>query len=376
MKGFVCSMLALLGVNSGLHMLTALPDLAIGAISGARLIVIAMLYKKLTTNPLANRLDEMTEVIRTIAEGEGNLAQRLDNNRMASDETGDMGRWINSFIDNLDGIVGQVIKTSTNVSHTNEAMLETNREAFSVSNEVADAIDKMLQLLETQINDIGSASNTAESMKQAMDEVVHDARIQFESVRSGTQEIRDVVETSARAVQNLHSRTAEIGNIIGVISEITNQTNLLALNAAIEAARAGDHGRGFSVVADEVRGLASRTANSAEEIQKMIETMQSETLEAVKFMESGVDNVDRSLKKTEEASSENTALHQLVEQMFATIKQLEQNSQIHGETARDVGHSAGLMTQAIDALQQRSVMVRNTAHKLTQLVGVFQVSPR
>jgi methyl-accepting chemotaxis protein len=376
MKGFVCSMLALLGVNSGLHMLTALPDLAIGAISGAMLIVIAMLYKKLTTNPLANRLDEMTEVIRTIAEGEGNLAQRLDNNRMASDETGDMGRWINSFIDNLDGIVGQVIKTSTNVSHTNEAMLETNREAFSVSNEVADAIDKMLQLLETQINDIGSASNTAESMKQAMDEVVHDARIQFESVRSGTQEIRDVVETSARAVQNLHSRTAEIGNIIGVISEITNQTNLLALNAAIEAARAGDHGRGFSVVADEVRGLASRTANSAEEIQKMIETMQSETLEAVKFMESGVDNVDRSLKKTEEASSENTALHQLVEQMFATIKQLEQNSQIHGETARDVGHSAGLMTQAIDALQQRSVMVRNTAHKLTQLVGVFQVSPR
>jgi methyl-accepting chemotaxis protein len=376
MKGFVWSMSLLLGTNMALHAFTQLPVVAVNALSIVMIAVIAMMYKKLTTNPLANRLDEMTHVIQTIAEGEGNLAQRLDNTKFVNDETGDMGRWINSFIDNLDGIVGQVIKTSTNVSHTNEAMLETNREAFHVSNEVATAIERMLQLLEDQIRDIGNASNTAEAMKEAMDEVVREARLQYESVRSGTQEIRDVVETSAKAVQSLHSRTAEIGNIIGVITEITNQTNLLALNAAIEAARAGDHGRGFSVVADEVRNLAQRTATSADEIQKMIETIQSETLEAYKFMESGVENVDRSLKKTEEASSENTQLHQLVEQMFSTIKQLDQNSQLHGVTARDVGKSASLMTQAIDALQHRSVMVKNTAQKLSQLVGVFSVSTR
>ena len=318
----------------------------------------------------------MTRVIQEIAEGEGNLSQRLDNNKLVADETGDMGRWINSFIDNLDGIVGQVIGTSHNVRETNEAMLNTNREAFQVSGEVADAINKMLNLINEQIQDISQASMTAEAMKQAMDDVVEQARAQYESARSGTQEILDVVQTTATAVKSLHTRTADISNIIGVITDITNQTNLLALNAAIEAARAGEHGRGFSVVADEVRNLAARTANSADEIRNMIEGMQQETQEAVKFMESGVENVDRNLQMTQQTNGENDQLHQLVEQIFATIKQLDHNSHVHGDTARQVGASADQLQTAVNALQQRSSSVRNTAHKLSQLVGVFQVSAR
>tara|TARA_R110002050_G_scaffold1244_5_gene8753 strand:- start:39900 stop:42047 length:2148 start_codon:yes stop_codon:yes gene_type:complete len=376
MKGFLLASTALLSINTGLQYFTPLPPIAINGLSMLMIVVTTLIFPKLSTQRLAPRLDEMTEVIRTIAEGEGNLRQRIAQDQIVADETGDMARWINSFIDSLDGIVGQVIATSSNVKHTNQAMLDTNKEAYQVSAEVSDAIKEMLVLLEEQLAEISQATTTAEALKEAMDSVVREARQQFESVRSGTQDIRDIVETSAKTVQSLNSRTAEVGNIIGVITDITNQTNLLALNAAIEAARAGEHGRGFSVVADEVRGLASRTSGSASEIQKMIEGIQQETQSAVTFMEMGVQNVDRSLKLTEEASSENTYLHNLVEQMFSTIKQLDENSQRHGDTARRVGISADQMNGSISTLQDRSVSVKNTAHRLSQLVGVFQVSAR
>ncbi|HDY85297.1 MAG TPA: methyl-accepting chemotaxis protein, partial [Methylophaga sp.] len=374
MKRFMLASTAILAVNTGLHYLTPLPPLVINALSLLMIIFTTLIFPKFSTNRLATRLDEMTEVIRTIAEGEGNLRQRIAQEQIVADETGDMARWINSFIDSLDGIVGQVIATSSNVKHTNQAMLDTNKEAYQVSGEVSDAIKEMLTLLEEQLVEISQATTTAEALKDAMDSVVREAREQFESVRSGTQDIRNIVETSAKTVQSLNSRTVEVGNIIGVITEITNQTNLLALNAAIEAARAGEHGRGFSVVADEVRGLASRTSGSASEIQKMIEGIQQETQSAVTFMETGVQNVDRSLKMTEEASSENTHLHNLVEQMFSTIKQLDENSQRHGDTARRVGISAQQMNGSIGTLQDRSISVKNTAQRLSKLVGVFQVT--
>ncbi|MFT6906714.1 MAG: methyl-accepting chemotaxis protein [Oleiphilaceae bacterium] len=375
-KGFLFSSTAILALNAALHYFTPLPKLAIDGFSFLLIVITALNFPKLSTNKLATRLDKMTEVIRTIAEGEGNLRQRIEQHQIVADETGDLARWINSFIDSLDGIVGQVITTSSNVKQTNEAMLDTNKDAYQVSAEVSNAIKEMLTLLEEQLVEISQATSTAEELKKAMDSVVREAREQFESVRSGTQEIRDIVETSAKTVRSLNNRTVDIGKIIGVITNIANQTNLLALNAAIEAARAGEHGRGFSVVADEVRGLASRTSSSAREIQGMIEGIQKETLGAVSFMESGVQNVDRSLKMTEEASSENTNLHNLVEQMFSTIKQLDQNSQRHGDTARRVGVSAEQMNGSIGTLQDRSVSVKNTAQRLNQLVSVFQVSER
>ena len=106
----------------------------------------------------------------------------------------------------------------------------------------------------------------------------------------------------------------------------------------------------------------------------MIEGIQQETRSAVSFMESGVQDVDRSLKKTEQSSAENANLHSLVEHMFLAIKQLNENSKRHEEAAQRVGVSAQQMNGSISTLQERSSSVKNTAHKLNQLVSVFQVS--
>ncbi|WP_420793843.1 methyl-accepting chemotaxis protein [Pseudomonas fontis] len=207
-----------------------------------------------------------------------------------------------------------------------------------------------------------------------MDEVVTQAREQFHTVQAGTQSIRDVVERSTSSVQLLDSRMTQIGNITGLISDITNQTNLLALNAAIEAARAGEHGRGFAVVADEVRSLASRTSRAAGDIQQMVEGLQNETQKAVSFMEAGVKDVDNSLRLAEDASSENVQLHQAVESMFAIIQQLNKRSLDYGLTIKKVNQSSTEMHQTVAVLQNSAETVKVNANKLQKLVGQFEVT--
>nr|WP_226930549.1 methyl-accepting chemotaxis protein [Stutzerimonas chloritidismutans] len=374
MKTYLLTVTTLFAIGCLLQEFSGLPTTALHLINGLLLLLGAWAFASFGPRRLAARMQEMTEVIRTLAEGEGNLRQRVDSSTMQRDESGDMGRWINSFIDSLDGVVGQVIQVSKHVRQDNELMLERSSEAGQTTSDVAESIHQLLLLVEEQLGEIQQASITAEEMKGAMDEVMQRARERFDTVRNGTESIRDVVRRSAQSVQLLDSRMGEIDEIVGLISDITTQTNLLALNAAIEAARAGDHGRGFAVVAGEVRSLAQRTAKAAEDIRHKVESLQAETRQAVSFMEGGVQNVDSSLRLTEETSSENVHLHHTVERMFDIIKGLNERSLHYGQTIRGVDQASNEMGQTLGVLQDSAERVRHTAGKLHQLVGRFRVS--
>ncbi|MDZ4263832.1 MAG: methyl-accepting chemotaxis protein, partial [Pseudomonadota bacterium] len=363
-------------LNAALHEYSDWSNSAINLFTLLTLIIGGIIFKQRGPRKLARRLGKMTEVIHAIAEGGGNLQQRLDTRKLANDETGDLGRWTNSFIDNLDHIVGEVIRAADEVMKNSDNLLKRNTEANQSSNDVSNSMEKMLELVHTQLQEISNASGTASDMKKVMESVVQQARSQFESVRTGTQSIRDVVENSARTIHTLNSRTSEIGNMVSLISDITSQTNLLALNAAIEAARAGEHGRGFSVVADEVRSLAARTAGVAKEIGEKIEAIRNESQTAAAYMETSVADVDRGLRLAEEASTDNSQLHQIVERMFDIIHHIDSNSQQHGHHVSEVASASQTMNKVVRALQTSSDRLKNTATKLHQLAGVFQVTSR
>jgi methyl-accepting chemotaxis protein len=171
-------------------------------------------------------------------------------------------------------------------------------------------------------------------------------------------QIAERVQESADTVDHLGERSDQIGAIIGTIEDIADQTNLLALNAAIEAARAGEQGRGFAVVADEVRALAERTTRATKEISEMISAIQKETKGAVSVMELGVNQVAIG---TQEAAKSGGALHEIMEQINAVSLQVSQIATAAEEQTATTAEISDNMQQITQAVQEASKGAHDTA---------------
>jgi methyl-accepting chemotaxis protein len=292
------------------------------------------------------------------------------------DEVGDLQRSFDRFVTSIKETLLQVAEASSavasassEISSSTEQMAAGSQEQTSQAGEVASAVEEMTK---TIVENSKNAGNTADTAKMAKAAAEQGGQVVEETV-VGMKRIAEVVRKSAETVQALGKSSDQIGEIISVIDDIADQTNLLALNAAIEAARAGEQGRGFAVVADEVRKLAERTTKATKEIASMIKTIQTDTAGAVTSMGEGTKQVDEGIKladKAGESLKEIVGISQRVTDMVAQIaaaseqqssaseqisKNVEAISTVTGETAQgtqQIARAAEDLNRLTENLQQ------------------------
>ena len=265
----------------------------------------------------------------------GNLAVNF--NHQSGDEIGILSSSMSDMVQTFRHLVGQISAASSNIvtvvdtlSQESKAVAEGSEQEINQITQIATANEEMA----ATSGEIANNCHLAEQSARQADVMAQDGAKVVENTLRVMTTIADRVTSTASTVESLGSRSDQIGEIVGTIEDIADQTNLLALNAAIEAARAGEQGRGFAVVADEVRALAERTTRATKEIGAMIKTIQSETKDAVKSMEEGVQEVE---KGTREAARSGEALGKILEQIGTVTNQIcqiataaeEQTSTIH-----------------------------------------------
>ncbi len=320
------------------------------------------------------------EVVASIENADLNMQFRSDR----KDEIGELQRAFDGFVASIKDTLLQVAEASSavasassEISSSTEQMAAGAQEQTSQAGEVASAVEEMTK---TIVENSRNAATTAETAKDAKQAAEQGGSVVEETV-TGMRRIADVVKQSAGTVQELGKSSDQIGEIIGVIDDIADQTNLLALNAAIEAARAGEQGRGFAVVADEVRKLAERTTKATKEIASMIKKIQSDTRGAVESMEEGTRQVDSGIKLADKAGSslaEIVGISQKVTDMVSQIAAAsEQQSSASEQISKNVEAISSVTNQSAAGVQQiarAAEDLNRLTENLQRLLGKFQLS--
>jgi len=329
-------------------------ELSLMMIGIAIFVVVAvyMIFMLLIRKRLAN----LANRFRDVSEGDGDLTRRIP--LQGNDGIDKLGHQFNNLIEKIQGIMTRVVTASDQVASASSNVAQITQQTSSDilqqrsdTDQIATAMNEMTATVQEVADNANSAADAAQ---QAQTEAMEGKKT-VEKTISSIHTLASEVNQANDVIRQLQADSDAIGSILDVIQTIAEQTNLLALNAAIEAARAGEQGRGFAVVADEVRTLASRTQQSTEEIQQMIDKLQSGANNAASVMESGHQRAEASV---EQASKAGTALDGIT-QAVVTISEMNTH----------IAHSANEQQSVVTSMDQN---LTNISHSASSTVDASQ----